>query len=134
MKYIMCAKTFPAYHPRAGEPTRFRESILSGNKIHTIRKTAGGRKSGDMVSLREWSGAPYRSKQIEFAQSMIRVEPIRLYGPDMSMGEIERIACADGLDTLDFLRWFVPGDKGPIDFTGVCIWFIRAVTTGRSAK
>ncbi len=89
-KVITFSRTFPAYHPRKGEPTyfveKFTKSLLSqGNrpvdincdfdeemyylcdpKYHTIR--AGQRfKIGDKFSPRVWSGKPYQSKQIIIA-------------------------------------------------------------------
>jgi hypothetical protein len=91
-RVITFSRTFPAYHPRAGEPTYFVEklykSILKPTdhvpitgiesglslfaladaqpKHHTIR--AGHRwKVGDWFSPRVWSGKPYNSKQIVIA-------------------------------------------------------------------
>lgn len=91
MKVITFSRTFPKYHPKAGQPTYFVEKIvkslhLSGlrpwdipdeifskemyyivdPKGHTIR--AGNRwRVGDKFSPRVWSGKPYASKQIQFA-------------------------------------------------------------------
>jgi hypothetical protein len=79
---IMIAKNFPATHPRAGELTYFSDlidvGIMSGTgiekrKIHTIRKNyllwkkritevQAGRA---YLSLREWEGRPYHSRQVE---------------------------------------------------------------------
>lgn len=91
MRVITVSRTFPGYHPKAGEPTYFVEKILAGLglitiddpvwelilaldwKYHTIR--AGNRwKVGDMASLRYWQGKPRQkgSKQIEFAQVEIK--------------------------------------------------------------
>lgn len=92
-KVITFSRVFPAYHPKAGQPTFFVEKILNsflmgGNTIytedtgidflkslsremfnpkhHTIR--AGSRwKVGDKFSPRVWSGKPYNSKQIIIA-------------------------------------------------------------------
>lgn len=93
-KVITFSRTFPAYHPKAGEPTRFIEKVYAGladilpefeipnaandhwdwheyyncskPKFHTIR--AGDRwKVGDKFSPRVWSGKPYNSKQIIIA-------------------------------------------------------------------
>lgn len=92
MRVITFSRTFPAYHPKAGQPTNFVEKIykalflmkvvppeLVGSfdfsimndsdiapKHHTIR--AGNRwKVGDKFSPRVWSGKPYNSKQIIIA-------------------------------------------------------------------
>lgn len=93
-KVITFSRTFPAYHPRKGDPTyfveKFWESIgLPGKeycfnlpdeyqnllrsdsksvwpKFHTIR--SGFRwGAGDKFSPRVWSGKPYQSKQIIIA-------------------------------------------------------------------
>jgi len=120
MKYIMCARLFPVYHPRAGKPTGFRESILNGTKIHTLRQTAGNRKTGDIVSLREWAGKPYGSKQVEFCQTRITIQQITLYESKLHSTDIAKF---DGLSVQDFRMWFTGGKDVPIEFTGVQIWF-----------
>lgn len=93
----MVSRTFPAYHPKAGQQTDFVEKIwaaladeVSGFKIpdhckdwdwykyynaspklHTMR--AGNRwKVGDMASLRYWSERPRHSNQVEFAQVEVK--------------------------------------------------------------
>jgi len=121
MKYIMCARLFPAYHPRAGEPTGFREKILNGKKIHTIRASAGNRKTGDTVSLREWTGRPYASKQHKFCRARILVEPFSMH--DECWVKTIAIAEGDGLSVRDFQMWFTRGKDVAIQFDGVRIWF-----------
>lgn len=94
-RVITFSRTFPKYHPRAGEETHFVEQIWNGItqlglphlknsdfshefmwsilplsnygcKFHTIR--AGNRwKVGDKFSPRVWSGKPYHTKQIIIA-------------------------------------------------------------------
>lgn len=93
-KVITFSMVFPAYHPKAGQPTNFLNKIYAGladinpdfkipndandfwdwdgyyncdsPKFHTIR--AGHRwKVGDKFSPRIWSGKPYQSKQIIIA-------------------------------------------------------------------
>ena len=82
MKVITLSKQFLKGHPRAGQPTGFREKFLKGEKVHTIRKNERGYfKDGDDLSVRAWSGAAYRSKQVEIcALKSCGVVPIRLYG------------------------------------------------------
>ena len=124
MKYIMCAKTYPAYHPKAGQPTGFRESILAGRKIHTLRQSAGNRKTGDTVSLREWEGRPYASRQVEFAQCRIIVDALTITGVPVDDWVVSNIARCDGFnDPLDFALWFTKGKPGLVHFDGVCIYF-----------
>lgn len=89
-RVITFSKTFPAYHPKAGQPTFFVEKLwawladntdhMQGNlemdwyeyyncilpKHHTIR-TGNRRRVGDTFSPRIWSGKPYRSPQIIIA-------------------------------------------------------------------
>lgn len=84
-KVITFSKTFPAYHPKAGQPTYFIEKISEGliytdpygtnfnpkiqPKYHTIR--AGNRwKVGDKFSPRVWSDKPYNSKQVIIAPNI----------------------------------------------------------------
>lgn len=91
-KVITFSRTFPSYHPKAGEPTYFVEKLWASlgdsyfdqladeerqfnprlsldsfdPKHHTIR--AGHRwKVGDWFSPRVWSGKPYNTKQIIIA-------------------------------------------------------------------
>ena len=57
----------------------FRNKILSGEKTSTIRPTPKGRwpEVGGVISLREWKGRPYRSKQRELnSGTILRVKDI----------------------------------------------------------
>lgn len=88
---LTLSKTFPKWHPRAGEPTYFKEKVmdaiclahgidrrpkgiidgLRGYKLHTIRGNYERWKkifeqidqSEACLVLKQWSGVPYRSKQ-----------------------------------------------------------------------
>lgn len=122
MKVLTFSKVFPAKHPKAGEATEFVTKILAYlegwcevnlPKYHTIR--AGTRwKVGDMASLRVWSGPPYRSKQVEFAQ----VEVVKTWDIDyngtywfindavVSTDTMQIVALNDGLTWEDFSAWF----------------------------
>jgi hypothetical protein len=97
------------------------ELVRAGTKRQTIRKTARC-KPGDMLSLRRWTGAPYRSKQEVIREEMctdvtpIRIDPDRvtLYDDPLSddprtlgIGEARDIAIADGFTGLnEMLAWF----------------------------
>jgi hypothetical protein len=149
MRVLTVSRTFPKTHPRAGEPTYFVEKIykslasngfsslknvalsakywlivdgfkpVNESKHHTIR--AGKRwKVGDMISLRVWSGAPYKTKQIEFAQVELKqVYDIYIgqfdqysYGITINgdgYGEMDVLAANDGLSLVDFQDWFPLG-------------------------
>lgn len=83
---ITLSRHFLANHKRAGEETHFKEKFLLGQgltdydtpslaKIHTIRanyplwekrikEVQEGRAA---LSIRQWTGKPYRSKQVEIA-------------------------------------------------------------------
>ena len=90
-KVITFSRTFPAYHPKVGQPTYFVEkfynSLFSRNNLmdypkgleinesilemknHTIR--AGERwKKGEYFSPRVWSGKPYNTPQIILAKDI----------------------------------------------------------------
>lgn len=119
MKVLMVSRFFMKGHPREGENTHFHIRIQGGKKIHTIRANAKGYfKAGDQVSLRVWAGAPYRSKQVEFTQCTIGIEPVRIVyatnGLRAFVGQdpiwAEDLVRNDGLNMRDFVRWFfTPG-------------------------
>lgn len=139
MKVLTFSRHFPKGHSRVGQPTHFVEKIeacladsipgwqmsptfelhewlpyynCSMPKHHTIR--AGSRfKPGEMASLRVWSGAPYRSKQIEFAQVEVKkvwsVEISEFWWVDnkiLEHGQVVELAKNDGLSYDDFVNWF----------------------------
>lgn len=142
---IMLAKTFPATHPRAGQPTRFDEKILDGIKkvemgeepstwkIHTIRENhdlwfdrmeevATGRA---FLSLRQWSGRPYYSKQVElfklthengvgFESIFILEEYFITIANHPCRKSNELIADNDGLSIKDFDQWFGHKKRGQL--------------------
>lgn len=140
---IMIAATFPATHPRKGEPTFFKEQILDGVmghpkghglklKIHTIRanfplwehrikEVQAGRA---VLSFRQWTGKPYKSKQHEFLQLDkqfgVGIQKLTKIGGGKGWGaaKIEDgplpyydafdFCTNDGLQPLDFVHWFAP--------------------------
>lgn len=118
---IMLSMVFPKGHIRQGEPTEFREKLLSGEKIHTIRTNFPLWKqrieeveNGEAcISLRQWQDKPYRSKQIEIArltkEDGVGIECISL--PPIgqlpaSLDSFPELDTHDGLDRLDWLSWF----------------------------
>ena len=132
MKVITLSKAFPVYHQRASEPTGFRQAFLEGRKIHTIRANKKGYlKDGDVVSIRQWSGKPYASKQEVIKDGVkIGVEPVtmsvfcgirnaNINGATVAM---EDLAFSDGLPMSDFVDWFFYDDINDI-FTGSIIHF-----------
>ena len=122
MKVLMLAHSFLSTHPRAGEPTGFKEAYQDGRKIHTIRANAKGYyKDGDTVSVRQWTGRPRASKQVEIGVSTIGLEPmamnaitgrIDLCSVNGSFVDPVTIAHNDGLHLGTFYDWFFPRGRG----------------------
>lgn len=129
---LMISTKFPATHPRAGEPTNFAHKVEAAInkwndhelKNHTIRanynywhgifeEIYAGR---GVLSLRQWTGEPYRSKQVEFMR-LTREDGIGLQrlkfdksgflpNVDYKPVSIGRLANNDGLSLDDWSDWF----------------------------
>lgn len=130
---ITLSQVFPATHARAGEPTGFKEKVeaaikqLEGEwwKLHTIRancelwakrfeKIATGEAC---LSIRMWTGKPYRSKQVEILrltrEDGIGIErltfdrsPHLLPNVDYKPVGVGNLANNDGLSLDDWREWF----------------------------
>lgn len=117
----MLSRVFPKGHIRQGENTEFKEKVLSGDKIHTIRtnyelwsqRIKEVQNGEACISLRQWQDKPYRSKQIEIArltkEDGVGIETILL----PPMGQLHHVLDSypeldshDGLDRIDWLSWF----------------------------
>ena len=128
---ITIAKRYPSYHEKAGQPTNFRQKILAGEKIHTIRENSllwmnrfykiyTGQAC---LSLREWVGAPYKSKQVEIARLTkddgIAITEVIFFKSGPFVGgiphPIETVAKNDGLSENELKSWF-PAHKGQQQF------------------
>ena len=147
--YLTLSQTFPAKHPRKGEPTYFEEKLqnagvkmnnkswcaglipcLYNTKLHTIRanypfwaKRFEQIAAGEAVlSVRQWSGKPYRSKMVEICRLTkddgIGIQKLEfvpccgiigatvvINGEDKFMSKIT-LAANDGLTHDDWLEWF----------------------------
>lgn len=122
----MISKNFPAEHKRHGEETGFKDNLIN-NKQHTIRanfelwkKRADEINSGmAFLSVRQWKGKPYRSKQVEvIALYRIYVQKLFYFMSDISFpriyddgGIVKAISTGvlaknDGLACEDFREWF----------------------------
>lgn len=120
--YVLIVSTqFPKTHSRSGEPTEFIEKILAQVKKHTIRmnyelwrKRAEEINNGKAyLSIRCWSGLPYRSPQVEVVEfSSIGIQKLEGnilgwfiddYDSDISS---KQLAENDGLNYEDFKSWF----------------------------
>ncbi len=128
---ITVSKNFIGKHPKKGEPTKFKEKIKSGEKKHTIRsnydfwsKRIDNVNAGEAVlSIRQWSGKPYNSKQVEIKKLFageVGIQQITTTGNayDISIRKLNNthrfltdlkiriIAQNDGLSIKDFRDWF----------------------------
>lgn len=157
---ITLSKAFPATHPKAGAPTGFAENVafkthleldktiggyrnVQGSKLHTIRanyplwaKRFEQIERGEAyLSVRQWSGKPYASKQVEIArltkedgigiQKLYLTDEINLLGeygivestwelfgiPGDSKVSCKQLAYNDGLSYEDWDAWFEKYDK-----------------------
>lgn len=147
-KYVITlSKVFPTTHPKAGIPTGFEHKLHAAIngwsdhaylKLHTIRanyplwaKRFEQIERGEAyLSVRQWSGKPYASKQVEIARltkedgiglQVIRLnEGVGIYG-EYSIVENawellgihgdakvlnRQIAANDGLSLADWEAWF----------------------------
>ena len=119
--YIMIAITFPAHHIRKGQETNFAELIAKDIKKHTLRANYElWKKRADEInqgiaylSVRQWSGKPYASYQVElFQKNSLLVEKLQMSSPGWLIENYESdyttadIASNDGLDIQDFYSWF----------------------------
>ena len=138
--YLTLSQTFPAAHPRKGEPTGFSHKVTAAVnkwgdhqlKLHTIRanyelwrKRFESIERGEAcLSIRQWMGKPYASKQREIAR-LTKEDGIGLQVLTLlrsTSGEIlvktdvaknvykyiksETIAVNDGLSYKDWQDWF----------------------------
>ena len=128
-KYIITlSKFFLKQHTKAGEETAFKESFLNGKKIHTIRanynlweaRIKEVQEGKAVLSIRQWSGLPYRSKQDEITELSkedgIGIQKLTFkkdsngmffledYDIDGKYIELDKLASNDGLLTEDWCR------------------------------
>lgn len=115
---LILAKTFPKGHPRAGEPTYFKEEYLDERKIHSFRGNCDRwakilhqvSEGKAILSIRVWRGLPYRSKQ-EVLRNLYFYDGVGYEIIDMAaLNKDERIkksiASNDGMALKDWEVWF----------------------------
>jgi hypothetical protein len=137
---ITLSQVFPSTHARAGEPTFFRDKLhaaITGNeeywrKVHTIRanyelwkkRFEKIEKGEACLSIRQWEGKPYRSKQVELMrltrENGIGIQTLQ-FAKDTYNGRLGLFACLidgvclpslrilaenDGLSLEDWAAWF----------------------------
>lgn len=144
---LTLSKTFLKGHPNAGEPTYFKESFLDGTKKHTIRDNYDYwsriidevRAGKAVLSIRQWSGKPYASKQDPElacldATSGIGYQPIFMTDQgwclEATIGndyvyQMQRVWDNDGLERMDFWNWFFPRNGKTDIFKGIVIHFTK---------
>ena len=132
---ITLSRHFLANHKRAGEETHFKEKFILGQgltdydtpsmaKIHTIRanyplwekRIKEVQEGLAVLSIRQWTGKPYRSKQVEIATltaengvGLQRLEftDCRLRFPYVGNEWTSMVSLAknDGLSLNDWVGW-----------------------------
>lgn len=125
---ITLSEKFPTTHTRKGQETDFRRLFLNGNKIHTIRanfplwekRIAQIQKGEAVLSVRQWTGKPYQSKQVEIArltaEDGVGIQELKLTDlsrPTTINGqriELQLLAQNDGLSFNDWFNWFIGYD------------------------
>lgn len=141
---ITLSKQFPNGHIRAGEPTYFWGKFIKGRgrysciyrdfwenttpKIHTIRanyplwaqRIAEVERGEACLSIRQWTGKPYRSKQVKIArltkEDGVGIQQLSFFGGDISaptvnadkrvMLDLNELSRNDGLIWSDWYSWF----------------------------
>ena len=135
---LMISRVFPSYHKRKDELTYFEQKIRDKNKIHTIRanyekwkrKIDQVRNGEAVLSIREWQGVPYHSKQNYLfyynqedaidVSKLTKDENGYLINDTIRVSE-EELAKNDGLTLDEFQEWFKVFPSEPmaiIHFTG----------------
>lgn len=141
---LMLSKNFFGKHPRKGQPTDFKRKIFTNEKKHTIRGNYGYwsgvarevNAKRAVLSVRQWEGMPYRSKQVEvFCFTKLGCQKIHIginwllcidevcsltdKNDVKDMARWEQLAKNDGLTLEDFNAWFgnKPFDGAIIHFT-----------------
>lgn len=144
---ITLSKRFPAGHNRAGDLTFFHEALSNAlhnteatltvddtddtsiqiyeRKIHTIRanyplwakRIAEVERGEACLSIRQWTGKPYRSKQVEIArltkEDGVGIQRLEFVNGKLGLPRIgivyqrkNEIALNDGLSFEDWENWF----------------------------
>lgn len=142
---LMLSRLFPVGHRRAGKPTCFADLLTSGRKVHTIRSNyehwasiAREVNAGErIISLRQWSGEPYRSRQVEIGRlTELTIQEVAMFNLMTGMEAfvngkevpVKHLAANDGLDMADFESWFRPQFEKSNEFKGVILFFDRNKT------
>jgi len=151
MAVLTLSKCFMAGHSNAGKQTGFAEKLESGEKRHTIRanykwwaRKAEQINAGKMVlCIRQWSGRPYFSQQVELkrlervrlqhivirhewnADRISMHEVVYIDGRKLSLEEEMELAKNDGLTYEEWLEWMCQHNRDLAD--GVIIHFTESL-------
>ena len=141
---IMFSRMFPTTHSRRGEPTRFIEKVMLGEKIHLIRRQYDRWKHvADKcaetpydIALCQWRATPRRSNHVQIGLMSTRIGVQRIsmqYFPetDSIIATVDGqdldtkiIAENEGLSLVDFKEWFFGKNRTEHDeFNGCIIHF-----------
>ena len=141
---ITLSMVFPESHTKAGRNTFFKEAITNGIegdhekyeyqhfKIHTVRnnyelwkKRIDEVNAGKaIISIRQWTGKPYRSKQTEIRQlNKAGIQKIRSMDDNFAYSvsdkgnvlpiPLDLLSINDGLELSDFKEWFKGSEPTP---------------------
>ncbi len=105
---------------------QFAPKVESCEKLQTVRPTPKRMpRPGDQISLRAWTGKPYRSKQRVLGEAVVKkveafdLDAMRLW----KECDREAFAHADGFcDWPEMLSWFIREHGYP--FTGIVIYWM----------
>lgn len=138
---LTLSHSFPANHAMHGKPTGFFDKFMAGQadsrkgwlvspKLHTIRanytlwakRIAEVQRGEAVLSVRQWSGRPYMSKQetiaLLTAQDGIGIQMLKFlpdadgcilwsrFVIDNRYADIKNVANNDGLSLEDWREWF----------------------------
>lgn len=121
-------------HVRLFKP-QFATLVEYGEKLQTVRPIPKRMpKRGENISLRMWTGKPYRSKQRVLCESVISdVIPVEITAEDITLGDVILgvtaewlFARADGFKTPVEMRFWFRHEHG-FPFNGIVIqWLATA--------
>lgn len=110
---------------------RFAGKVRNGSKRQTIRTGEPRCKTGDVLSLRRWTGKPYRSKQEVLRDGMctgtVPVEVafwgvngwiVYVDGKHVDGVKLQALARADGFENAADMKKWIENVHGPMNFHG----------------
>lgn len=111
---------------------RFARLVESGTKKHTIRPPRKKSiKAGDILSLRQWTGLPYRSKQREVRRALcaavhtvtMSANLLILDGVAVTPNHWDTFAKHDGFESWEELWCWFLREHGKLRFSGIVIYW-----------